>query len=247
VTNVDGYRVEPLTPDTWPAFADLAERHNGVFGGCWCVWFHCHPDPPEHREIGNRAFKRLMVGEGRAHAALVFDCDEAIAWAEYGTVDEPPNIHHRKEWEQTVEQVPDFRITCLFVDRRYSEDVLESLQLIRIRAVLTHFAVCRHVPGERDACRAAVADAATRVEGSAAGPGSVAAAPRAQQYSSIRSKRRHSASRNSAATKSVDLRGPVSGRGDRVPSAPTVPRVPQEGRPWPPPDSRARPGRRPAG
>lgn len=109
---VDGYRIDPLTPPTWPAFAALAERHNGVFGGCWCVWFHCHPDPPERQEMGNRAFKQRMIEEGRAHAALVFDGDEAIAWAEYGTVDELPNIRHRKEWEQTVEQVPDFRITC---------------------------------------------------------------------------------------------------------------------------------------
>jgi GNAT superfamily N-acetyltransferase len=116
---IDGLQVEPLTPRTWEAFADLAERHNGVFGGCWCVWFHCHPDPPERKELGNRAFKEKMVKEGRAHAALVFDGDQAVAWAEYGTVTELPNIHHRKEWEQTVEAVPDYRITCLFVDRRY--------------------------------------------------------------------------------------------------------------------------------
>jgi GNAT superfamily N-acetyltransferase len=124
---VDGYRIDPLTPQTWPAFAALAERHNGVFGGCWCVWFHCHPDPPERQEMGNRAFKQRMTEEGRAHAALVFDGDEAIAWAEYGTVDELPNIHHRKEWEQTVEQVPDFRITCLFVDRRYRRNGLAEV------------------------------------------------------------------------------------------------------------------------
>ena len=29
--------VRPLAPDTWPAFADLVARHNGVFGGCWCT------------------------------------------------------------------------------------------------------------------------------------------------------------------------------------------------------------------
>jgi len=34
---VDGYRIESLTPQTWDAFADLAERHNGVWGGCWCT------------------------------------------------------------------------------------------------------------------------------------------------------------------------------------------------------------------
>jgi GNAT superfamily N-acetyltransferase len=116
---VEGYRIEPLGPPTWEAFADLAERHNGVWGGCWCTWFHLYPDPPERKTLGNRELKRRLVEEGRAHAALVFDGDVAIAWAQYGPVAELPNIHHRKEWEQGVVDVPDYRITCLFVDRRY--------------------------------------------------------------------------------------------------------------------------------
>src|SRR4051794_3993033 len=111
--------VRPLTPETWDAFADLAQRHNGVWGGCWCTWFHLYPDPPERRELGNREFKRTLVETGCAHAALVFDDDVAVAWAEYGPVGELPNIHHRKEWEQGVVHRPDYRITCLFVDRRY--------------------------------------------------------------------------------------------------------------------------------
>jgi GNAT superfamily N-acetyltransferase len=119
VVSVDGYRIESLSPRTWDAFADLAERHNGVWGGCWCTWFHLFPDPPERKVLGHREFKRLLVEEDRAHAALVFDGDEAVAWAEYGPVAELPNIHHRKQWEQGVTRVPDYRITCLFVDRRY--------------------------------------------------------------------------------------------------------------------------------
>ncbi len=117
--SVDGYRIEPLGPQTWDAFADLAERHNGVWGGCWCTWFHCYPDPPERKTLGHREFKRRLVDEGRAHAALVFDGDVAVAWAEYGSVEELPNIHHRKDWEQGLVRMPDYRITCLFVDRRY--------------------------------------------------------------------------------------------------------------------------------
>jgi GNAT superfamily N-acetyltransferase len=116
---VDGYRIEPLTPETWEAFASLAERHNGVWGGCWCTWFHSFPDPPERKELGNREFKRRLVENDRTHAALVFDGDAAIAWAQFGPVEEVFNIHHRKEWERGVVRVPDFRITCLFVDRDY--------------------------------------------------------------------------------------------------------------------------------
>lgn len=116
---VDGYRIEALSPATWPAFAAMVERQSGLFTSCWCTNFHCYPDPPERREIGNRAFKQRLVEEGRAHAALVFEGDDAVAWAQYGTVDELANIHHRKEWEATVEQLPDHRITCVFVDRHH--------------------------------------------------------------------------------------------------------------------------------
>jgi GNAT superfamily N-acetyltransferase len=116
---VDGYRIEPLAPETWDAYAGLAERHNGVWGDCWCVFFHAYPDPPERRQLGNREFKHVLVERGGTHAAVVFDGAEAIAWAQFGSVAELANIHHRKQWEQETERVPDYRITCLFVDRRY--------------------------------------------------------------------------------------------------------------------------------
>jgi len=116
---VDDYRIEPLGPQTWDAFADLAERHNGVWGGCWCTWFHLFPDRTECIELGSREFKRQLVEQDRTHAALVFDDDVAVAWAQFGPVKELQNIHHRKEWEQGLVRMPDYRITCLFVDRRY--------------------------------------------------------------------------------------------------------------------------------
>ena len=34
------YIVKALDESTWPAFAGLVERNNGVFGGCWCMGFH---------------------------------------------------------------------------------------------------------------------------------------------------------------------------------------------------------------
>lgn len=119
-------RIEPLTPQTWAAFAHLAERHNGVWGGCWCTWFH-GPFDEATRALGGREVKRRLVEEGRAHAALVFDGDEAVAWCEYGSVAELPNIHHRKQWEATAGQRPDYRLTCLFVDRRYRRQGLAAV------------------------------------------------------------------------------------------------------------------------
>jgi hypothetical protein len=90
--------VRPLDGSTWSFFEAIAERHNGMgFGGCWCVWFHLHPDPPERKVLGNREFKKKLVVAGYSHAALVFDGDEVVAWAQFGSVAELPNIHHRKQ------------------------------------------------------------------------------------------------------------------------------------------------------
>lgn len=114
----NGYSIQPLTVDTWDAFAAMVERHNGIFGGCWCTYFHdCASRGPGYE--GSRAFKKQLVGAGRAHAALVVVDDEAIAWAEYGTPAELPNLHHRKQYLAEADSMPDYRVTCIFVDKRY--------------------------------------------------------------------------------------------------------------------------------
>jgi hypothetical protein len=123
------YRVEPLGPGTWDAFARLMERHNGVFGGCWCTWFHTFAAEKTHTAEGNRALKQRLVEEGRAHAALVLAGDEAVAWCEYGAPEELPNIYHRKEYDATLDRLPDYRITCLFVDKAHRRKGLTEVAL----------------------------------------------------------------------------------------------------------------------
>lgn len=123
------YTIKSLGPDTWHDFAHLAGRHNGVWNGCWCTWFHpAYADKRQSFE-GNRALKERLVKEGRAHAALVFDGDAAVAWCQYGTPEELPNIYHRKEYEAGLARWPDYRITCFFVDRRYRRDGVAAVAL----------------------------------------------------------------------------------------------------------------------
>lgn len=71
------------------AFAGLVERHNGIFGGCWCSYFHPDRADREPGYEGNRMMKKRLVEAGQAHAALVMDGEQAIAWAEYGPPTEP--------------------------------------------------------------------------------------------------------------------------------------------------------------
>lgn len=118
-TTADRIQVVRLTPETWPMFDAMVVRHNGIFGGCWCTWFH--PDSPNRGPgaEGSRTEKKMYVDCGVAHAALLVEGDDVVAWAEYGTPAELPNIHHRKQYDAEADLVPDYRVTCIFVDKRH--------------------------------------------------------------------------------------------------------------------------------
>jgi ribosomal protein S18 acetylase RimI-like enzyme len=114
---VTSYTSRPLDASTWDAFAELVERNNGVFGGCWCIGWH-----PEcgQRGISHRAVKEDRVRTDRAHAALVFD-EHGLAqgWCQFGDPDELPNIKHGREYRKDAPPPPDWRIACFYVDTKH--------------------------------------------------------------------------------------------------------------------------------
>jgi hypothetical protein len=97
---------------------------HGVWNGCWCTWFITAYAEKDHTAEGNRDLKKRRDEEGTNHAALVFDGDRAVAWCEYGTPEELPNIYHRKQYEEGLTQLPDYRLTCFFVDKGYAARAL---------------------------------------------------------------------------------------------------------------------------
>ncbi|MGB8716617.1 MAG: hypothetical protein WCD66_09690, partial [Rhodanobacteraceae bacterium] len=121
------FEVRALSANTWDAYADLAERHNGVWGGCWCTYFHTLRAAKTFSADDNRALKERLVREGHAHAALVFDGETAVAWCQFGSPSELPNIYHRKQYDAELDALPDYRLTCLFVDKRYRRKGVAAL------------------------------------------------------------------------------------------------------------------------
>jgi GNAT superfamily N-acetyltransferase len=111
------YSVRPLDASTWDAFAELVERNNGIFGGCWCIAYHLTPG---EQGADYRQAKEARVRGGRAHAALVLDEDgQAQGWCQYGGPAELPNIKHRREYDKDAPPLPDWRITCFYVDKKH--------------------------------------------------------------------------------------------------------------------------------
>jgi GNAT superfamily N-acetyltransferase len=110
-----GFSVKPLDETTWPHFARLVERHDGVWGGCWCMSFHARGAGAAQ----NRSEKEARVREGRAHAALVYDGTNCVGWCQFGPTEELPRIKHQRAYREGLTELPDWRITCFFVDKAY--------------------------------------------------------------------------------------------------------------------------------
>src|SRR6476659_4794468 len=123
------FTIKALTSGTFDDFAALVERNKGMFASCWCT--HFHPDCAEKGQSaeGNRALKQRLVAEGLAHAALVYDGDRAVAWAQYGSPEELPSIHQRKEYLATTGRLPDFRVTGIQVERARRGEGLAAIAL----------------------------------------------------------------------------------------------------------------------
>lgn len=111
------YEIKPLDASTWSDFAGLVEANNGVWGGCWCMWYHRKDggETPERK----RAEKERRVRDGRAHAALVFDAGNCVGWCQFGSPEELPCIHNERAYLATNPGLPDWRITCFFSGRGY--------------------------------------------------------------------------------------------------------------------------------
>jgi GNAT superfamily N-acetyltransferase len=111
------YSVRPLDESTWPAFAALVERNNGIFGGCWCMGFHPEGVGKDTTANLNRERKLTRVRTDTAHAALVFAGDDCLGWCQFGAPDELPRIKSRAAYEKGMTASPQWRIACCYVGK----------------------------------------------------------------------------------------------------------------------------------
>ena len=111
-----GLTTRPLDASTWDAFADLVERNNGIYGGCWCIVHH----PEYERGVSDpRTLKRQLVQEGRAHAALVVDeSDQVQGWCQCGRKGELV-LKHRREYDKQPPAAAAWRIACIYTDKQH--------------------------------------------------------------------------------------------------------------------------------
>ena len=109
------FSVRELEPRTWPDFAQIVEKHNGVWGGCWCIAYHLKRSEEKEASGHHRELKEKLVRSKRSHAALVYDGTQVVGWCQFGPPAELPC--RMTGYGRLGLDLPDWRIPCFFVDR----------------------------------------------------------------------------------------------------------------------------------
>jgi len=132
----------PLSTATWPDFERLFTSNGGVWGGCWCMFFHKRGDFDSHAYGRNRKAKRALTEEGKAHGTIVYCGSDPVGWCQYGPKEELPRIDGKRGYTPTSAEP--WRVTCLFVapGHRKSglagfavEESLRSMKKLGVRTV----------------------------------------------------------------------------------------------------------------
>jgi hypothetical protein len=103
----NAYSSKELSPTTWPDFEALFAKHNGVWGGCWCMFYHTKGEfLIKGHGPDNKKTKKALVKKRRTHGIIVYSGKTPIGWVQYG-----PKLSLDDEGKRF------WRITCFFVDR----------------------------------------------------------------------------------------------------------------------------------
>lgn len=113
-------RVEPLTPDLWPAFERLFGK-TGACMGCWCMYWRL--PSKEYQAARGAAAKRMMkkrVKQGPPPGVLAFVGEDAVGWLQIGPRADAPqwNTPRRVSAPLAPEDAEDEAVwaaTCFFV------------------------------------------------------------------------------------------------------------------------------------
>jgi hypothetical protein len=121
------FPVRELGGETWPDFARVVEKHNGVWGGCWCTAFHLKRSEEKQWSGKHKALKEKLVRADRSHAALVYDGADVVGWCQFGPPIELPG--RMSGYGKLDVTPPDWRITCFFVDRDHRKEGVSKAAL----------------------------------------------------------------------------------------------------------------------
>src|SRR5438309_9872359 len=94
------YSSKELSPTTWPDFEALFAKHNGVWGGCWCLFYHTkgeflikRPGPE------NKKAKKALVKKRRTQGIVIYSGATPGGLVQYGLKPGLPRLDASKAYQ----------------------------------------------------------------------------------------------------------------------------------------------------
>jgi GNAT superfamily N-acetyltransferase len=133
--------VKEFSPDTWADFEALFGKHKGVRGGCWCVFNRC--TSTQFNQMTRDERKELqhnLALQGSGCGLLIYDGSTPVAWCQFGPAQAFGRFDRGRDYKKLsfpADLAPQWRITCLFVDKHRRH---EGLSKFALRAALESIA-----------------------------------------------------------------------------------------------------------
>ena len=108
--------------ETWADFDKMFQKHKGC-GGCWCTYHLCSRPEFDHlQREERRAVHKELVSSGVATGLVCYLDDIPVGWCQFGPADIFEHTKRKRTYQafdKTNPIKPDWRITCVFVDKSY--------------------------------------------------------------------------------------------------------------------------------
>ena len=125
--------VKEINEETWEDFEKLFAKHNGVWGGCWCMYHRLRSAQFNSMTKEERRLTHYnLTREGKGAGLIVYDDEVPVAWCQFGRAEYFPQhdygrVYSKLEIPEALK--PKWRITCLFVDKHRRKEKLSSFAL----------------------------------------------------------------------------------------------------------------------
>ena len=116
--------VRSLTPELWPALADLFGPH-GASNGCWCMYWRIGSAYSKRPREQNKSEFRRIVKKGPPPGLLAFDGDVAVGWCQLTPRSVLPRLETAR-FTRRVDDAPVWSLSCFYVRRGYRKKGVTS-------------------------------------------------------------------------------------------------------------------------
>lgn len=112
-----------INTETWPDFERMFDKHRGCHGGCWCAYHICSSGEFNRLDRdGHKSRHRNSIEQGLTSGVVCYLGKTPVGWCQFGHALNFEQNNRSRAYQALAPELvvkPDWRITCVFVDKDF--------------------------------------------------------------------------------------------------------------------------------